>query len=82
MALKIYGVIKMSFMNLKVLSNSIDFNVNTIYDVFVYFVDIETDCLIETKFVDCIDAYGVKDVLDDGVFYVPGALCLGYGIAR
>jgi len=29
----------MSFMNLKALSNSIDFNVNSIYDVFVYFVD-------------------------------------------
>ena len=27
-------------MNLKALSNSIDFNVNSIYDVFVYFVDI------------------------------------------
>lgn len=60
----------MSFMNLKVLSNSIDFNVNSIYDVFVYFVDIASDCLIETRFVDCIDAYGLRDVLTDGVFYV------------
>ena len=73
---------KMSFMNLKVLSNSIDFNVNSIYDVFVYFVDIASDCLIETRFVDCIDAYGLRDVLDDGVFYVPGAVCLGYRINR
>ena len=76
------GKNKMSFMNLKVLSNSIDFNVNSIYDVFVYFVDIASDCLIETRFVDCIDAYGLRDVLTDGVFYVPGAVCLGYRINR
>ena len=31
------GKNKMSFMNLKALYNSIDFNVNSIYDVFVYF---------------------------------------------
>ena len=68
----------MSFMNFKALSNSIDFNVNSIYDVLVYFVDIASDCLIETRFVDCIDAY----VLDDGVFYVPGTVCLGYRINR
>ena len=72
----------MSFMNLKALSNSIDFNVNSIYDVLVYFVDIASDCLIETRFVDCIDAYGFEDVLDDGVFYVPVAMCLGYRINR
>lgn len=72
----------MSFMNIEALSNSIDFNVNSIYDVFVYFVDIASDCLIETRFVDCIDAYGLRDVLDDGVFYVPGAVCLGYLINR
>lgn len=76
------GKNKMSFMNLKALSTSIDFNVNSIYDVFVYFVDIASDCLIEIRFVDCIDAYGLRDVLDDGVFYVPGAVCLGYRINR
>jgi hypothetical protein len=76
------GKNKMSFMNLKALSNSIDFNVNSIYDVLVYFVDIASDCLIETRFVDCIDVYGLRDVLDDGVFYVPGAVCLGYRINR
>lgn len=76
------GVMKMSFMNFEALSNSIDFNVNSIYDVFVYFVDIASDCLIETRFVDCIDAYGRRDVLDDGVFYVPGTICLGYRINR
>ena len=76
------GVMKMSFMNIEALSNSIDFNVNSIYDVFVYFVDIASDCLIETRFVDCIDAYGLRDVLDDGVFYVPGTICLGYRINR
>lgn len=52
------------------------------YDVFVYFVDIASDCLIETRFVDCIDAYGLRDILTDGVFYVPGAVCLGYRINR
>ena len=72
----------MSFMNIEALSNSIDFNVNSVYDVLVYFVDVASDCLIETRFVDCIDAYGLSDVLDDGVFYVPGAMCLGYRIAR
>lgn len=72
----------MSFMNFKVLVNSIDFNVNSIYDVLVYFVDIASDCLMELRFVDCIDAYGHRDVLDDGVFYVPGAVCLGYRINR
>lgn len=72
----------MSFMNFKALLNSIDFNVDSIYDVFVYFVDIASDCLLETRFVDCIDAYGFRDVFSDGVFYVPGALCLGYRINR
>lgn len=72
----------MSFMNFKALSNSIDFNVNSIYDVLVYYVDIASDCLIQTRFVDCIDVYGLRDVLDDGVFHVPGAVCLGYLIAR
>ena len=72
----------MSFMNFKALSNSIDFNVNSIDDVLVYFVDIASDCLLETRFVDCIGAFGVRDVLDDGVFYVPGAVCLGYRINR
>lgn len=72
----------MSFMNFNALSNSIDFNVNSIYDVFVYFVDIASDCLMEIRLVDCIDAYGVWDVLDTGVFYVPGAVCLGYRIDR
>lgn len=72
----------MSFMNFKALSNSIDFNVNSIYDVFVYFVDIASDCLMEFRFVDCIGAFGVRDFLDDGVFYVPGAVCLGYRINR
>lgn len=72
----------MSFMNFKALSNLIDFNVNSVYDVLVYFVDIESDCLIETRFVDCIDAYGFKSLLADGVFYVPGAVCLGYRINR
>lgn len=72
----------MSFMNFKTLLNSIDFNVNSIYDVFVYFVDIASDCLLETQFVDCIDAYGFRDVLSAGVFYVPGAICLGYRINR
>lgn len=68
----------MSFMNFKVLSNSIDFNGNSIYDVFVYFVDIASDCLMEIRFIDCIDAYGFTD----GVFYVPGAVCLGYRVNR
>lgn len=72
----------MSFMNFKALSNSIDFNINSINDVFVYFVDIASDCLMEFRFVDCIDAYGFRDVLDVGVFYVPGAVCLGYRINR
>lgn len=72
----------MSFMNLKALSNSIDFNVNSIYDVLVYFVDIASDCLMEFRFVDCIAAYGFRDALADGVFYVPGAVCLGYRINR
>lgn len=72
----------MSFMNFEALSNSIDFNLNSIYDVFVYFVDIASDCLFEIRFVDCVAAYGVWDVLDDGVFYVPGAVCLGYRINR
>lgn len=72
----------MSFMNLETLSHSIDFNVNTIYDVLVYFVDIASDCLIETRFVDCISAYGCRDVFNDGVFYIPGAVCLGYRIDR
>lgn len=72
----------MSFMNFKALSNSIDFNINSIYDVFVYFVDIASDCLMEIQLVDCIDAYGFRDVLDAGVFYVPGAVCLGYRINR
>lgn len=72
----------MSFMNLKALFNSFDFNVNSIYDVFVYFVDIASDCLMELRFVDCIDAYGVRDLLIDGVFYVPGMVCLGYRIDR
>ena len=72
----------MSFMNIEALSSSIDFNVNSIYDVFVYFVDIESDCLMKFRFVDCIDAYGLRDVLDDGVFYVSGAICLGYRIDR
>lgn len=72
----------MSFMNFKALSNSIDFNVNSICDVFVYFVDIASDCLLEVPFVDCIDAYGLRDVLDDGVFYVPGTVCLGYRVNR
>ena len=72
----------MSFMNFNALANSIDFNVNSIYDVFVYFVDIASDCLMECRFVDCIGAFGVRDVLDAGVFYVPGAVCLGYRINR
>lgn len=72
----------MSFMNFKALSNSIDFNVNSIYDVFVYFVDIASDCLMEFRFVDCVAAYGVWDVLDGDVFHVPGAVCLGYRINR
>ena len=72
----------MSFMNFKALSNSIDFNINNINAVFVYFVDIASDCLMEFRFVDCIDAYGFRDVLDAGVFYVPGAVCLGYRINR
>lgn len=72
----------MSFMNFKALSNSIDFNVDSIYNVFVYFVDIASDCLLEIRFVDCIDAYGFRDVLDDGVFHVSGAICLGYRIDR
>ena len=72
----------MSFMNFKALSNSIDFNTDSIYDVFVYFVDIASDCLMEFRFVDCIDTYGFRDVLDAGVFYVPGAVCLGYRINR
>lgn len=72
----------MSFMNFKALSNLIDFNINSIYDVFVYFVDIASDCLMEFRFVECIEAYGFRDVLDAGVFYVPGAVCLGYRINR
>ena len=72
----------MSFMNFKALSNSFDFNVDSIYDVFAYFVDIASDCLLEIRFVDCIDAYGFRDVLDDGVFRVSGAICLGYRINR
>lgn len=72
----------MSFMNFEALSNSIDFNVNSVYDVFVYFVDIASDCLIELRYVDCIDAYGIMDVFNDGVFYVPGMVCLGYRINR
>lgn len=72
----------MSFMNFKALSNSIDFNVDSIYNVFVYFVDIASDCLLEIRFVDCIDAYGFRDVLGDGVFHVSGAICLGYRINR
>ena len=72
----------MSFMNFKALSNSIDFNINSIYDVFVYFVDIASDCLMEIRLVDCIDMYGFRDVLADGVFHVPGAVCLGYRINR
>lgn len=72
----------MSFMNFNALSNSIDFNINSINDVFVYFVDIASDCLMEIRFVDCVDAYGVRDVLDAGVFYIPGAVCLGYRINR
>lgn len=72
----------MSFMNFKALSNSIDFNVNSIDAVFVYFVDIASDCLLEFRFVDCIGAFGVRGVLDGGVFYVPGAVCLGYRINR
>lgn len=72
----------MSFMNFKALSNSIDFNINSIYDVFAYFVDIASDCLMEIRFVDCIDMYGFRDVLADGVFHVPGAVCLGYRINR
>lgn len=55
---------------------------DSIYDVFVYFVDVASDFLMELRFVDCIDAYGLRDVLDDGVFYVPGAVCLGYRINR
>ena len=72
----------MSFMNFNALANSIDFNINSIYDVFVYFVDIASDCLMEYRFVDCIGAYGVGDVLNYGVFYVPGAVCLGYRVNR
>lgn len=72
----------MSFMNFEALSNSIDFNVNSVYDVFVYFVDIASDCLMELRYVDCIDAYGIMDVFNDGVFYVPGVVCLGYRINR
>lgn len=72
----------MSFMNLEALSKSIDFNVDSIYDVFVYFRDIASDTLIQVRFVDCIDVYGLRDVLEDGVFHVPGAVCLGYLINR
>lgn len=72
----------MSFMNFNALSNSIDFNINSIYDVFVYFVDIASDCLMEYRYVDCVAEYGFWDVLNDGVFYVPGAVCLGYRINR
>lgn len=72
----------MSFMNFEALSNSIDFNVNSVYNVFVYFVDIASDCLMELRYVDCIDAYGIMDVINDGVFYVPGMVCLGYRINR
>ena len=72
----------MSFMNFKALTNSIDFNVDSINAVFVYFVDIASDCLMEFRLVDCIDTYGFRDVLDTGVFYVPGAVCLGYRVNR
>lgn len=72
----------MSFMNFNALANSIDFNVNSVYDVFVYFVDIASDCLMEIRFVDCVGTYGVWDLLDNGVFHVPGAVCLGYRINR
>lgn len=72
----------MSFMNFKALTNSIDFNVDSINAVFVYFVDIASDCLMEFRFVDCIATYGFRDVLDAGVFYVPGAVCLGYRVNR
>ena len=72
----------MSFMNFEALSNSIDFTVNSVYDVFVYFVDIASDCLMELRYVDCIDACGIMDVFNDGVFYVPGMVCLGYRINR
>lgn len=72
----------MSFMNFNALSNSIDFNVDSIYDVFVYFVDIASDCLMEFRYIDCVDVYGLWDVFDDGVFYIPGAVCLGYRINR
>lgn len=64
----------MSFMNFNALANSIDFNVNSVYDVFVYFVDIASDCLMEFRYVDCVAAYGGLDV--------PGAVCLGYRIDR
>lgn len=72
----------MSFMNFNALSNSIDFNVDSIYDVFVYFVDIASDCLMEIRYIDCVDVYGLWDVFEDGVFYIPGAVCLGYRINR
>lgn len=72
----------MSFMNFNALVNLIDFNVDSINDVLVYFVDIASDCLMEFRYVDCVAAYGVGDALDDGVFYVPGAVCLGYRINR
>ena len=72
----------MSFMNFNALANSIDFNVNSVYDVFVYFVDIASDCLMEFRFVDCVGTYGDWDLLDNGVIHVPGAVCLGYRINR
>lgn len=72
----------MSFMNFNALANSIDFNVNSVYDVFVYFVDIASDCLMEFRLVDCVGTYGDWDLLDNGVIHVPGAVCLGYRINR
>lgn len=72
----------MSFMNFKALCNSIDFDVNSVHDILVYFVDIESDCLMVLPFCECVDAYGFKDLLNDGVFYIPGAVCLGFGINR
>lgn len=72
----------MSFMNFKALCNSIDFDVNSVHDIVVDFVDIESGCLMELSFCECVDAYGFKDLLNDGVFYIPGAVCLGYRIVR
>ena len=34
------------------------------------------------SFCECVDAYGFKDLLNDGVFYIPGGVCLGYRISR